>query len=55
MTSSGYNQEERLQSSSLVTGQWVHVAVVLDGNIGRLYVDGALVDSGSIVLDPSRP
>ncbi len=34
-------------------GAWVHVAVVLEGNTGRLFVDGTEVATGTIAGDPS--
>ena len=46
--------EQTLESSPLTTGQWVHLAVVLDSGGGRLYVNGAIaVQSSSVTLKPS--
>ncbi len=41
--------EQRLETGKLATGQWVHLAVVLDNNGGRLYVNGAIADQASSV------
>lgn len=53
ITSSGNGNEQRLETPMLPTGVWAHVAVVLEGNGGKLYVNGALVASNSITLNPS--
>lgn len=46
--------EQRLEASSLVTGQWVHVAVLLDETGGQLFINGTLEDSSSsITIQPS--
>ena len=45
--------EQILEADSPSTNTWVHVAVTLRGDVGRLYVDGEQVDSGTITLDPS--
>ena len=45
--------EQSLSTPSLPTGQWVHIAVTLGGNVGRLYVNGTLVDTDTITLRPT--
>ena len=35
-------------SSPLPIDEWVHVAVVIEGNEGRLYVNGIEVATGSV-------
>lgn len=42
-----------IDGPSLPVGQWKHVAVVLDGKGGRLYVDGLLTASNTQI--PTRP
>ncbi len=37
----------------LETGQWVHVAVTLDGDTGSLYRNGVLEATGEILLNPN--
>ncbi|MCE7984102.1 MAG: hypothetical protein DYG89_23250 [Caldilinea sp. CFX5] len=39
---------------SLPTNQWVHVAVTLQGDTGRLYLYGTEATSGPITLNPSQ-
>lgn len=42
ITTAGNGNEQRVETSSaLATGQWVHVAVTLNGNVGTLYVNGS--------------
>jgi len=52
----GYNDEQALEAASpLPTRRWVHVAVTLRGNSGRLYVDGQQVaSSDDILLSPRQ-
>jgi hypothetical protein len=52
-TGSG-NNEQKLDGGALVTGDWIHVAVSLDGDIGKLYVNGEVVDThGAMIINPS--
>ncbi len=54
ISTTSYSSEQRLETTQLATGQWVHVAVTLDGNVGRLYVGGVQRDtSSSITINPS--
>ncbi|WP_255369989.1 LamG-like jellyroll fold domain-containing protein [Roseateles sp. YR242] len=43
----GWGEQSIVASSALPTGRWVHVAVTLSGTVGKLYLDGAEVGSGS--------
>lgn len=51
-TGSGATGEQVLEAPALAIGKWTHVAVVLNGETGTLYVDGAAVDSRAITLNP---
>jgi len=53
MSTSGYGQDEGVISAKgLPLNTWTHVAVILKGDNGALYIDGSLVKAGSIPLDP---
>ncbi len=54
ITISGSNNEQRLNTDYLPVGEWKFIAVVLDGDIGRLYVDGVLKDTQTITLNPNQ-
>ncbi|HEX7508555.1 MAG TPA: LamG-like jellyroll fold domain-containing protein [Polyangia bacterium] len=45
----GYGSEQVLTATTLATGTWKHVAVVLASGQGSLYVDGALVTGPSAI------
>ena len=45
--------EQALETDSPATGGWMHTAVTLNGNVGSLYINGILVDSAEITIDPS--
>ncbi|MGC3961173.1 MAG: hypothetical protein QM813_25570 [Verrucomicrobiota bacterium] len=53
ITSSGNGSEQRLDAAMVATNEWAHVAVVLAGDGGKLYVNGALVASNTVTLNPS--
>jgi Glycosyl hydrolase catalytic core/Concanavalin A-like lectin/glucanases superfamily/Putative Ig domain len=43
ITTNGVSGEQHLDGPALVPGVWTHLAVTIDGGIGKLYVNGALV------------
>ncbi len=45
--------EQTLNTAAANPGQWVHVVVTLIGDVGSLYVNGALANSGPITINPS--
>jgi hypothetical protein len=50
----GYLNEQSLESTAVPSNQWAHVVVTLQGGTtGRLYVNGSLVASNAITLRPS--
>ena len=55
ITTSGYNNEKQISgTATLATGVWSHVAVTLDGSVGRLYLNGAQVGmNSSMTLTPA--
>jgi hypothetical protein len=52
----GHNDDQVVEAPGfMATRRWVHVAVSLQGNTGRLYVDGVQVASSSdILLSPRQ-
>jgi hypothetical protein len=50
----GGQAEQLIDGPSLSAGQWRHVAVTIDGDIGSLYLDGVLVGTNtSMTFDPA--
>ena len=48
-----FGEQNIVATSALPTGRWVHVAVKLAGDVGKLFVDGVQVGEGSgIVVTP---
>jgi hypothetical protein len=55
ITSSGRNNEQTLTgSTAFPTGDWTHVAVVLGGGTGTLYINGTVAAAGTITLGPAN-
>jgi len=54
ITNAGYVGEQRLvDSSTFPTNRWIHVAVVLGGGSGTLYINGAAGTPSAITLRPA--
>jgi hypothetical protein len=45
--------EQILETAPLPAGQWRHVAVTRNGNLGRLYTNGVLAVSGTVTIAPA--
>jgi hypothetical protein len=52
ITNNGYTSEQQLKTTRLSAGAWKHVAVVLAGGTGTLYIDGGTTVSNPIALRP---
>jgi hypothetical protein len=54
ITTTSYTSEQALVYTQLSTSAWVHVAVTINGNTGKLFVNGALVNTNtSMTINPS--
>ena len=48
------SREQKIETTELIVGQWVHVAITLSGNTGKLYVNGVLEDiNTAMTINPS--
>ena len=52
ITLAGYNSDELIKGSAFPAGRWTHIVLTLQGDTGRIYLDGDLADSGTVTLDP---
>ncbi|MCW1916665.1 glycosyl hydrolase [Luteolibacter sp. GHJ8] len=53
VTGNAAGSEQILEAPPLPVGEWSHVAVTLSGDIGTLYVNGAVADTRPILLNPA--
>jgi hypothetical protein len=54
ITTTGNTNQQFIETTSPMVGEWTHVAVVLSGNNGTLYVNGVAAATGAIAIDPSQ-
>jgi len=54
ITTDSNGNEEVLETSSILSvGTWRHIAVTRSGNTAKLYLDGVVVDSGTVTNSPA--
>ncbi len=54
ITVGGNASQQFIETVPPPVGEWTHVAVVLEGNTGTLYVNGVAAATGSITIDPAN-
>jgi len=55
ITNNGESEQRILQGPApLAADKWVHVAIVLEGDVARLYVDGVSLNETAISIDPDQ-
>lgn len=52
VTTNGGGGEQQLNTTTLPTGRWIHLAVTRSGNTTSLYTNGVLAVSASITISP---
>jgi hypothetical protein len=52
ITTNGLSGQQRLETAQLPIGEWTHVAVSIGGDVGKLYVNGALVQTNATTINP---
>jgi hypothetical protein len=54
ITTSGLNNEQNLTGLSALPTGWTHVAIVLGGGTGTLYINGSVAATGAMSLRPAN-
>ncbi|MCW1925801.1 glycosyl hydrolase [Luteolibacter arcticus] len=54
ITTTGNTAPQFIETAAPAVGEWTHVAVVLSGNTGTMYVNGVAAASGAITIDPAQ-
>jgi len=53
ITTNGPGAEQRIETTSLASNQWIHITVTCNGTNGCLYTNGVLAASASVSLNPA--
>ncbi len=54
ITASDNNNEQSLTATPPAVGEWVHMAVIQEGNTAKIYIDGKAVSAGSFTNTPKN-